>query len=258
MSNVDISVLPTLVLVRAHDGVTPTIDLAGADVGNALRLDQVGALYDIVDLARLGRISARDGLARLAEVWVMPARFGPAVRIFGHVVLSVGLGLILTPRPTALLYCAGLGLLVGVLIEPRPSLVDARSLAARDRLAAGSSARLCRHERRPGCRAAAAAHSTADYLPARWHADDGHGRASRPTPDGRRLPPGGRRDPGNDARLRHHRRPGAGRPAGSSWPMHSVRTTCLAGGRHGWGRSCSWSACISTLSVRAAHFSGCA
>ena len=117
MSDVDISVLPTLVLVRAHDGVAPTIDLAGADVGDALRLDQVGALYDIVDLARLGRISASEGLARLADVWVMPARFGPAVRIFGHVVLSVGLGLILTPRPTALLYCAGLGLLVGVLIE---------------------------------------------------------------------------------------------------------------------------------------------
>jgi uncharacterized membrane protein YjjP (DUF1212 family) len=117
MSDVDISVLPTLVLVRAHDGTAPTIDLAGADVGNDLRLDQVGALYDIVELARLGRISASDGLARLADVWRMPPRFGPAVRILGHVVLSVGLGLILTPRPAALMYCAGLGLLVGVLIE---------------------------------------------------------------------------------------------------------------------------------------------
>ena len=72
MSDVDISVLPTLVLVRAHDGAAPTIDLAGADVGDNLRLDQVGALYDIVDLARLGRISASEGLARLADVGSCP------------------------------------------------------------------------------------------------------------------------------------------------------------------------------------------
>ena len=39
------------------------------------------------------------------------------MRVVGHVILAVGLGLILTPRPMALVWCAGLGVLVGVLRE---------------------------------------------------------------------------------------------------------------------------------------------
>jgi uncharacterized membrane protein YjjP (DUF1212 family) len=127
LSNVDVGVLPTLVFVRGKtgngegdgdgDGETPTVDLAGADSDHTLRLDQIGALYDIVDAAQLGELSATDGLARVHDLWTMPPRFGTAVRILGQVILSIGLGLIITPRPTALLYCAGLGLLIGVLIE---------------------------------------------------------------------------------------------------------------------------------------------
>jgi len=117
MSDVEIAVLPTLVLVRGHTGQGPAIDLAGSGAGGDLRLDQIGALYDIVDLTRGGCLSPGEGLARVAQVWRMPARFGVAVRIVGHVILSVGLGLILTPRPIALLCCAVLGLFVGILIE---------------------------------------------------------------------------------------------------------------------------------------------
>jgi uncharacterized membrane protein YjjB (DUF3815 family) len=50
-------------------------------------------------------------------MWATPPRFGVLVRVVGHVTLAVGLGLILTPRPMALAWCAGLGLLVGVLRE---------------------------------------------------------------------------------------------------------------------------------------------
>lgn len=117
LSDIEVGVLPTLVLVRGHNGQTPTVDLAAAGTEHTLRLDQIGALYDIVDAAQLGRLSAADGLARLNDIWSMPARFGVAVRILGQVILSIGLGLIITPRFSALLYCAGLGLLVGVLIE---------------------------------------------------------------------------------------------------------------------------------------------
>jgi uncharacterized membrane protein YjjP (DUF1212 family) len=117
LSDLQIGVLPTMVLVRGHDGQSPTIDLATADVGHDLRLDQINALYQVVDEARLGRLSAGDGLARVADVWTMPPRFGAPVRIIGQVLLSVGLGLILTPSPKALAYCAALGLLVGLLIE---------------------------------------------------------------------------------------------------------------------------------------------
>ena len=109
--------LPTLVLVRARTRGAPALDLAGAEVGEALRLDQVGALHDVVDLARRGQFAADEGLERLAAVWATPARFGAAVRVAGHVILSVGLGLIITPRLGALVLCAGLGLLVGLLTE---------------------------------------------------------------------------------------------------------------------------------------------
>jgi uncharacterized membrane protein YjjP (DUF1212 family) len=115
--DVEIGVLPTLVFVRGLDGQTPTTDLAAADVADNLRLDQISALYHVVDLARLGRLSPGDGLARLADMRTMPARFGVPVRILGQVILSIGLGLIITPRSSALIYCAGLGLVVGVLIE---------------------------------------------------------------------------------------------------------------------------------------------
>jgi uncharacterized membrane protein YjjB (DUF3815 family) len=74
-------------------------------------------LHDIVDLARRGQLTADDGLERVAEVWATPARYGAAVRIAGQVILSVGLGLIITPRPSALILCAGLGVLVGLLTE---------------------------------------------------------------------------------------------------------------------------------------------
>jgi uncharacterized membrane protein YjjP (DUF1212 family) len=117
MSDLEIGVLPTLVLVRGFDGQSPTLDLATADASHDLRLDQISALYDVVDEARLGQLSANDGLARLADLWTMPPRFGAPVRIIGQVVLSIGLGLILTPSPRALASCAILGLIVGLLIE---------------------------------------------------------------------------------------------------------------------------------------------
>jgi uncharacterized membrane protein YjjP (DUF1212 family) len=117
LSDVEIGVLPTLVLVRARTRGVPTLDLAGAEVGEGLRLDQVGALYDLVDLARRGRLAADEGLEQVAGVWATPARFGAPVRVAGHVILSVGLGLIITPRPAALVVCAGLGVLVGLLTE---------------------------------------------------------------------------------------------------------------------------------------------
>jgi uncharacterized membrane protein YjjP (DUF1212 family) len=117
LSDLQIAVLPTVVFVRGHDGQAPTLDLAAAEMTHDLRLDQIGALYDIVDLARRDHLPASDGLARLADVWRMPARFGALVRTAGQVILSLGLALIIAPQPNALVYCAVLGLMVGVLIE---------------------------------------------------------------------------------------------------------------------------------------------
>ena len=116
LSEVEIAVLPTMILVRARENGLLTLDLAGRG-DKDLRLDQVGHLYDIVDQTRRGELDATQGLVRLTEMWATPPRFGALVRVVGHVILAVGLGLILTPRPMALVWCAGLGVLVGVLRE---------------------------------------------------------------------------------------------------------------------------------------------
>jgi uncharacterized membrane protein YjjP (DUF1212 family) len=116
LPDAEIAVLPTMLLVRAREHGQPTLDLASG-VDRTLRQDQVGDLYAIVDMARRGALTAGEGLARLADMWATPARFGPAIRVVGHVVLALGLGLIMTPRPTALLWCAGLGVVVGVIKE---------------------------------------------------------------------------------------------------------------------------------------------
>jgi len=172
MSDIEIAVLPTLVLVRGRSGDSPTMDLAGSGVGDDLRLDQIGALYDIVDETRHGCLSAVDGLARIADVWRMPARFGAAVRIGGHVILTVGLGLILTPRLPELLWCALLGLLVGVLIEcgRRWSSLDVLLPVVASGLVSAVSS--CRGVAvRPTCTALGLRLSTSDHLPhaERWH-----------------------------------------------------------------------------------------
>jgi uncharacterized membrane protein YjjP (DUF1212 family) len=116
LSDVEIAVLPTMILVRAREKGVLTLDLAGRGDSD-LRLDQVGEVYDIVDETRRGELGAAAGLARLSDMWATPPRFGVAVRVLGHVILALGLGLILTPRPLALVWCAALGLLVGLLRE---------------------------------------------------------------------------------------------------------------------------------------------
>jgi uncharacterized membrane protein YjjP (DUF1212 family) len=116
LQDYDISVLPTLLIVRGRESGQPAIAVAGA-VGATLRLDQVAELYRLADLAEHARVEPGVGLQRIANIWSARARFGALPRIAGHLTLAVGLGLSLTPRPMALMYCAGLGLLVGVLKE---------------------------------------------------------------------------------------------------------------------------------------------
>jgi uncharacterized membrane protein YjjP (DUF1212 family) len=114
---VEIGVLPTLVFVRAGEHRTPIVELASATPSGPnkdLRLDQITALYAIVAKVERGQLAANAALADLEEMWRQPARFGFTTRVVGHATLAAGLGLILTPRPSALLWCLGLGFLVGI------------------------------------------------------------------------------------------------------------------------------------------------
>jgi uncharacterized membrane protein YjjP (DUF1212 family) len=111
--------LPTIILIETGDAGATRIAIAGA-VGQSYRFDQIAEVYAVLNEAERGMIAPADGLARLHALRSRPPRFGAAVRVVGHSLLTVGLGLILNPQPDALAVCALLGLLVGVLRTLRP------------------------------------------------------------------------------------------------------------------------------------------
>src|SRR5687768_438664 len=113
--DVEFLVVPTGVFVRvvAEDGAVTT-DFMNAD-GPPLRLDQVDKLYKLIEEVKARPIPPADAIDRLEEIVEAKPRFRGLTQIFGHVVLTVGLGLLLTGQVPALILLAGLGLVVGLL-----------------------------------------------------------------------------------------------------------------------------------------------
>jgi len=107
-------VLPTGVFVRIDAGDSSRVDFAPGG-NDPLRLDQIDALYRLIDDIRQQHLPVNDAAARLAALVVAPPRFRPAVTVLGHGVLTVGLGLMLNPTSTALPVYLLLGMLVGVM-----------------------------------------------------------------------------------------------------------------------------------------------
>jgi uncharacterized membrane protein YjjP (DUF1212 family) len=111
--NAVVSVLPTFVTVSLGPGdqaaVEPTQQLRGL-----LRLDQTAALYDLLRRAEVAEVSPGDGARRVLEIVAMRPRFGTAVTVLGHVVLTVGICLILQPTWGDLVLAALFGGLVAV------------------------------------------------------------------------------------------------------------------------------------------------
>jgi uncharacterized membrane protein YjjP (DUF1212 family)/uncharacterized membrane protein YjjB (DUF3815 family) len=107
-------VLPTLVLVQDAAGRT------GAKifpvVGAPLRLDQSGDVERLIDRATRERMAPHEVVAALDAIRATRPRFGAAVRILGHIVLTVGFGMLLAPIAAALPVYAVLGALVGVVV----------------------------------------------------------------------------------------------------------------------------------------------
>jgi uncharacterized membrane protein YjjP (DUF1212 family) len=107
-------VVPTGVFVRIGAGAESTVDFAPAEL-DALRLDQISQLYDLIEEAKATRMPPAEGVARLAEIWAAPPRFPAWLRVVGHSMLTAGLGLVLNADPRALPGYLVLGVFVGVL-----------------------------------------------------------------------------------------------------------------------------------------------
>jgi uncharacterized membrane protein YjjP (DUF1212 family) len=114
-SEARVVVLPTALIISFGRAGWATIESI-PQLAGALRLDQVSALYELVDEAENGRVEPAEGLRRLRAIRTMRPRHGYPVTLLGYVAMTVGLCLVLQPTVGDVAVAAGLGLLVGAMV----------------------------------------------------------------------------------------------------------------------------------------------
>jgi len=114
-SDLRIIALPTLVMVEDPQTEPVTTSVFDADQP-ALRLDQVDSVERLMHRAAQTQLDPADVSEQVAQIIGTPPRFRFRASLIGHVLLTVGFGLVLSPTLPALPIYAALGLLVGVLV----------------------------------------------------------------------------------------------------------------------------------------------
>ena len=110
-----IVVLPTALMISFGRAGWATIESI-PQLAAALRLDQVSALYELIDEAERGRVEPAEGLRRLDAIRMMRPRHGAAVTLFGYAAMTAGLCLVLQPTPGDVGVATALGVLVGAMV----------------------------------------------------------------------------------------------------------------------------------------------
>ena len=105
-------VVPTGLFVRIDLGPSSQVDFKTGG-STPLRLDQVDALYRLVDDIRHATVDVHSARLRLDVLLSSPPRFGPVVAVLGSGVLTLGLGLMLNPTVSAMPAFVLLGFLTG-------------------------------------------------------------------------------------------------------------------------------------------------
>lgn len=113
LDNAAVIVLPAMLLVSVPGD--ESVQTAVSPAYGRLRLDQVEAVFQIVDEAERGEITSAQGLARLQAAKAMPPSFSPVLRVVGYAVMTVGLALILRGGWDELLLAGTLGTIIGAL-----------------------------------------------------------------------------------------------------------------------------------------------
>ncbi|HET9139594.1 threonine/serine exporter family protein [Actinophytocola sp.] len=108
-------VLPTTLIVSLGAEERATIE-AIPQLTGALRLDQISALYVILEKAERGDADLVQGLLDLHRIRTMKPRYNRLVTVIGYMVMTVGLCLILQPTPLDVAVAAIFGVLVGVIV----------------------------------------------------------------------------------------------------------------------------------------------
>ncbi len=122
LADVGVIVLPTAIIVSVpgEDNVQTDVTSAGS---SPLRLDQVEALFHVVDAARLGAMEPAWGRARLAEIRASRSPVPVPLVLVGNGLAAIGLALILRGGTLEVALAGVLGAGVGVLriLQPRRS-----------------------------------------------------------------------------------------------------------------------------------------
>ncbi|WP_442482938.1 threonine/serine ThrE exporter family protein [Aeoliella sp. SH292] len=107
-------VFPTAIFICVHDDDGEHTTMAEGPT-ESLRLDQIADVYNLGDATKKGQMTARQGLKELKEILAKPPRFGAAIVVLGHTILTVGVAMLFMPTEDNLIAAAILGTIVGVL-----------------------------------------------------------------------------------------------------------------------------------------------
>lgn len=124
--DVHVALFPTFLFVQTGGEGKPARVEFSPHVSQALRLDQISALYGLVKLLERGQVTPAEGLKRLDDIARLRPRFGWIVRTLGHAILTAGLALFLEPTLEGCAAAFVLGLFVGLMKLhelPTPPLV---------------------------------------------------------------------------------------------------------------------------------------
>ncbi|MDZ8200427.1 threonine/serine exporter family protein [Microbacterium sp. SSW1-59] len=108
-------VLPTVILIEDGGARSPRTAVFAAS-GTALRLDQADAIERLLRRALDSAPAPADVTSGIERVVSGTPRFGWPLTLLGHVLLTVGFGLVLNPTLTALPIYVLLGILVGGIV----------------------------------------------------------------------------------------------------------------------------------------------
>ena len=106
--------LPTGAIAVLRDRGELQIEMA-AEGARTLRLDQVTAVFDLVEAAENGALDPADGLTHLDAILAAKPRYHPLVLIAGHGIATLGFAMILQLAWPVTAVAVGLGLLAGTL-----------------------------------------------------------------------------------------------------------------------------------------------
>lgn len=109
-------VLPTTLLISLGVEERATIE-AIPQLTGALRLDQISALYEIIRDAEVGEADLVQGLIQLHTIRTMKPRYNRIATVLAYTAMTVALCLILQPTALDVAVAAGLGVVVGIMLQ---------------------------------------------------------------------------------------------------------------------------------------------